>query len=372
MEDVGKDAVSRLLRNESMMMRLSEKSSNENQLSLLQKTHRGPRASVDRSREIQVERRTENSPASPPRLARPHACFKFCTKANENNVTPKRYFENPEFDANPRVFPPSRHKQVTNQRSNPIHNELESAMGLSRARIWSMTLFATMTWEPCVAFGKLPISRLLHTVHPKHSSLQATEKSKHVSTSIDIKEDELELSTGVVAQVLSCIPKKASKQPPLVFIHGSFHAAWCWTERYFPYFVSRNYPVVALSLRGTGGTFAGEGVKKVKIQEHASDIGAFLNEQLPNLVGGQKRNNPVLISHSFGGLAVMKYLENNPEKASGLAGIITMCSVPPSGNGKMTMRFLRRSLVDSWKITTGFAMKKCEVQAEKPLNVTFY
>ena len=35
------------------------------------------------------------------------------------------------------------------------------------------------------------------------------------------------------------------------------------------------------------------------------------------------------------------------------------CSVPPSGNGKMTLRYLTRSLRDSWKITAGFAMKKC-------------
>ena len=54
----------------------------------------------------------------------------------------------------------------------------------------------------------------------------------------------------------------------------------------------------------------------------------------------------------------MKYLETRPAKASQIAGIVTMCSVPPSGNGKMTMRFLRRSLSDSWKITAGFAMKR--------------
>ena len=42
-----------------------------------------------------------------------------------------------------------------------------------------------------------------------------------------------------------------------------------------------------------------------------------------------------------------------------LAGIITMCSLPPSGNGKMTLRFLRRSIWQSYQITIGFAMKQC-------------
>ena len=54
----------------------------------------------------------------------------------------------------------------------------------------------------------------------------------------------------------------------------------------------------------------------------------------------------------------MKYLEDHAaEKA--LSGVVTICSVPPSGNGKMTMRYLRRSLKASWRITLGFAMKRC-------------
>lgn len=63
----------------------------------------------------------------------------------------------------------------------------------------------------------------------------------------------------------------------------------------------------------------------------------------------------------------MKYLEkyynrdgmNLPPTAATLAGIIPMCSIPPSGNGRMTLRFLRRSLLQSYRITRGFAMKHC-------------
>ena len=173
---------------------------------------------------------------------------------------------------------------------------------------------------------------------------------------VNVEEGKIRLDTGVTAQVFFGRPTKSTKLPPLAFIHGSFHAGWCWTERYFPYFMSLGYPVASLSLRGTGGTFAGEGVKKIKINEHAQDLESFLI-QLPDVVGTDEK--PIIISHSFGGLAVMKYLERNPEKASKLGGIIIMCSVPPSGNGKMTMRYLSRSLVDSWKITAGFAMKRC-------------
>lgn len=227
-------------------------------------------------------------------------------------------------------------------------------------------------------------------------------------------------------------------RPPLLFLHGSFHASWCWAEHYMPYFASRGYTCYALSLRGTGGTYAGQGVKKVKIEQHVQDITdaiAYIQQEQKQQqlvqqerideektrlqrLGGKSdstqndddrttesrtagtgsestesatvtndRNlahsesvmnvKPVLIAHSFGGLAVMKYLEKNllnlkeenpspPNNVSsvsqsclGISGVVSMCSVPPSGNGKMTMRFLKRSLRDSWKITAGLAMKKC-------------
>lgn len=42
--------------------------------------------------------------------------------------------------------------------------------------------------------------------------------------------------------------------PPLVFIHGSFHAAWCWGEHWMPFLASKGYETFAISLRGTSGT----------------------------------------------------------------------------------------------------------------------
>jgi len=180
------------------------------------------------------------------------------------------------------------------------------------------------------------------------------------------------------------------RRPPLLFLHGSFHSSWCWAEHYMPYFASHGYSCYALSLRGTGGTFAGEGVKKVKIDQHVQDITdmiAYIHQQEQAQQKGETAISDddleccrsVLIAHSFGGLAVMKYLENIlltvPSKNGDdeednattnmnnhylkISGVVSMCSVPPSGNGKMTMRFLKRSLRDSWKITAGLAMKKC-------------
>lgn len=41
-----------------------------------------------------------------------------------------------------------------------------------------------------------------------------------------------------------------SKIPPLVFVHGSFHAAWCWAEHWLPFFSQSGFDCYALSLLG--------------------------------------------------------------------------------------------------------------------------
>lgn len=41
-----------------------------------------------------------------------------------------------------------------------------------------------------------------------------------------------------------------SPHSPIVFVHGSFHAAWCWAENWLPYFSRAGYDCYAVSLLG--------------------------------------------------------------------------------------------------------------------------
>ena len=43
--------------------------------------------------------------------------------------------------------------------------------------------------------------------------------------------------------------KKNSSPSPIVFVHGSYHAAWCWREHFFQYFTDRGHDVYAVSMR---------------------------------------------------------------------------------------------------------------------------
>lgn len=140
-----------------------------------------------------------------------------------------------------------------------------------------------------------------------------------------------------------------------------------------PYFASHGYPCVALSLQGTGGTpTINIGASTVKIASHVRDLNAFLrglSDTDSQCLGLELGNNPqiALVGHSFGGLTIMKWLEQyyneetydeNEQRQIAIAGICLLCSVPPSGNGKMTVRFLRRSLRNSWTIIAGFVLKQ--------------
>jgi pimeloyl-ACP methyl ester carboxylesterase len=181
--------------------------------------------------------------------------------------------------------------------------------------------------------------------------------------SCTISDQQIVLPNGINAQVISSLPTQETDKPPIIFLHGSFHGAWCWEENYIPYFVSLGYPCVAFSWRGTGGTPAGDGVTKVKILDHCQDLRALL-ESMPSILGKvYASRRPVLVTHSMGGINTMKFLQDeysqhNTKPADLFGGIVSFCSVPPSGNGKSTMRVLRRSLRDAYRITVGFVLKK--------------
>ena len=142
---------------------------------------------------------------------------------------------------------------------------------------------------------------------------------------------------------------------PILFIHGSYHAAWCYGENYLKYFSSLGHNCYAVSLRGTSGTGMppNDPGEIVKIEKHVYDI-QYVLQQIRE--ADDSAPPPIIISHSFGGLITMKLLEID-EVRNNLSGVALLCSVPPSGNGPMTQRFLQSRFWNSIKIVYGFVLK---------------
>ncbi|KAM4123808.1 hypothetical protein ACB094_01G184600 [Castanea mollissima] len=140
-----------------------------------------------------------------------------------------------------------------------------------------------------------------------------------------------------------------SENPPLVFVHGSYHAAWCWAEHWLPFFSACGFDCYALSLLGQGESDAPSGSVAGTLQTHASDVADFIQKKvlLP----------PVLLGHSFGGLIIQYYItnvKNNQAIEMGnfypmLTGAALVCSVPPSGNSGLVWRYLFSKPIAAFK-----------------------
>lgn len=104
-------------------------------------------------------------------------------------------------------------------------------------------------------------------------------------------------------------PEKRRFETPLLFVHGTGHAAWCWDENFLPYFAEKGFSAHAVSLRGHGASEGGEKLKWTSVADYVADVFQAASA-LPQ--------TPAVIGHSLGGLVVAKYLE----KHSAPAGIL--------------------------------------------------
>ncbi|KAL9268563.1 hypothetical protein AKJ16_DCAP26732, partial [Drosera capensis] len=89
---------------------------------------------------------------------------------------------------------------------------------------------------------------------------------------------------------------------PLVFVHGSYHAAWCWAEHWLGFFAEKGFECYAVSLLGQGESDSTSSKVAGTLQTHVNDLAHFIQKELPL--------PPVLVGHSFGGLIVQNYIAN--------------------------------------------------------------
>ncbi len=108
-------------------------------------------------------------------------------------------------------------------------------------------------------------------------------------------------------EIINRKPQRQLFETPLLFIHGTGHAAWCWDEYFLPYFAERGFDCYALSLRGHGASEGHEKLKWASVADYVSDV---------SRVASGLPKTPVVIGHSLGGLVVQKYLEEHEAPAA--------------------------------------------------------
>jgi pimeloyl-ACP methyl ester carboxylesterase len=146
-------------------------------------------------------------------------------------------------------------------------------------------------------------------------------------------------------RVLEVIDKGSATEShpvPLLFVHGAWHAAWCWNEHFLAFFADRGYHALAVSLRGHGASPGRERLRWTGLQEYVGDVAETV-AQLPT--------QPVLVGHSMGGFVVQKYLEHHTA-----AGAILVQSVPPTGVLGATLRIARHHPIQLVKVNVSLRL----------------
>jgi len=107
-------------------------------------------------------------------------------------------------------------------------------------------------------------------------------------------------------EIVSREPRERKFETPLLFVHGTGHAAWCWDENFLTFFAEKGFSSHAVSLRGHGTSEGREKLKWTSISDYVTDVFQ---------VASAMPKPPVVIGHSLGGLVVGKYLEKHDAPA---------------------------------------------------------
>jgi pimeloyl-ACP methyl ester carboxylesterase len=126
-------------------------------------------------------------------------------------------------------------------------------------------------------------------------------------------------SAGLNGRVLEVLDQGSCSEAhpvPLLFIHGGWHSATCWTN-FLDFFADAGYRAVAISLRGHGSSPTAKRFHACSMADYIDDVRAAAHN-----LGGC----PVLIAHSLGGFVIQRYLETHDAPAA-----VLLASVPPQG-----------------------------------------
>jgi len=127
--------------------------------------------------------------------------------------------------------------------------------------------------------------------------------------------------------VIKKIAQTPNGMPPLLFIHGAWHAAWYWDVHFLDFFQQAGFDAYALSFRQHGHSEGNEKLNSLSIQDYVADVRQVVEEIGEDLI---------LIGHSMGGFVLQNYLSLYACKAA-----VLMATAPYYGAWNTSINFLR-------------------------------
>jgi pimeloyl-ACP methyl ester carboxylesterase len=143
-------------------------------------------------------------------------------------------------------------------------------------------------------------------------------------------------------EVISRLRSGLRHAPPILFVHGAWHGAWCWDEFFLSYFAAHGFEAHALSLRAHGASEGRAQLHRSRIRHYVEDVAA--------VVAGFS-SAPILVGHSMGGFVVQKFLETQSSPAAFL-----LASIPPAGARSMYARLMRNQPLDMLRANATFSL----------------
>lgn len=148
-------------------------------------------------------------------------------------------------------------------------------------------------------------------------------------------------------EILSALPETDTGRPPLLFLHGLGHGAWCYAEHWLGAAAAAGYPAYALSFRGHGGSGGHNHLRRTMMR-------GYIHDTLQAIA--QMPSTPVIVAHSLGSLVAQRVLARYPARAG-----VLLTPLPESGLRGSVVQGVRRH---PWAFTRALAGGTLELRAE--------
>lgn len=138
---------------------------------------------------------------------------------------------------------------------------------------------------------------------------------------------------------------KDEHKEAIIFVHGSWHGAWCWHEAWLNYFFEKGFDVHTFSCRNHGESEHRGSTRWLRVNDYANDLASI----------HQKITKPIhLVGHSMGGMITQKYLERNP---SNVKSAVLLASVPTHGVWRVTLKSIAKHPLTFLEVNLKMSLK---------------